>query len=150
MPHTYDYPRPMVTVDTVVIAPGEKQAEVLLIRRKHDPFEGKWALPGGFLDLDEELEDAAARELREETGVEAGTLRQIGAFGTIGRDPRGRTIGVAFLALLENRPCPQAGDDAAEARWFPIDGLPDLAFDHDDIMKTALSRITGGLKPRDI
>jgi len=143
MPYTYDYPRPMVTVDVVAIAPGEKHAEVLLIRRKNEPFQGQWALPGGFLDLDEELEEAAARELREETGVAAGTMHQLGAFGAIGRDPRGRTIDVAFLALLESRPGPRAGDDAAEARWFPVDSLPELAFDHAEILSKARSRLAG-------
>jgi 8-oxo-dGTP diphosphatase len=128
----------MVTVDVVAIAQGDKQGEVLLVQRKHDPFQGSWALPGGYLDLDEELEDAAARELREETGVEPGKLQEIGTFGAIGRDPRGRTVTVAFLASMDNRPSPRAGDDAAEAKWFPIDSLPDMAFDHAEILKTAL------------
>ena len=139
MPYTYEYPRPMVTVDVVVAAPGAKGRDVLLIRRGREPFKGMWALPGGFLDLDEELEAAAARELREETGVavDAAALREIGVFGALGRDPRGRTITAAYLAVLEDRPRARPGDDAAETGWFPIDDLPETAFDHDEIIARA-------------
>ena len=139
MPYTYEYPRAMVTVDVVVTAPGAKGRDVLLIRRGREPFKGMWALPGGFLDLDEELEEAAARELREETGVEVDVpaLREIGVFGALGRDPRGRTITAAYLAVLEDRPRARPGDDAAETGWFPIDDLPKTAFDHDKIIARA-------------
>jgi 8-oxo-dGTP diphosphatase len=141
MPYTYEYPRPMVTVDVLVIAPGPEGKEILLIRRGNDPFKGEWALPGGFLDLDEELEDAARRELHEETGLSVSVLREIGVFGAIGRDPRGRTITAAYLALLDERPAPRAGDDAAEAAWFPFDARQKLAFDHEEIIKRAAAML---------
>ena len=137
MAYTYDYPRPMVTVDIVAIAPGAAGTNVLLIRRGEEPFKGQWALPGGFIRLDEELEQSAARELREETGIGAADLIQIAAFGMVGRDPRGRTITVAFLARLDECLPPQAGTDAAQARWFGIDDLPPMAFDHDRIVDKA-------------
>jgi 8-oxo-dGTP diphosphatase len=128
----------MLTVDIVAVAPGAGGTEVLLIRRRHDPFAGAWALPGGFVDMDEELEACAAREFEEETGLKAGPLEQVGAFGAVGRDPRGRTVTVAFLARLDESLAPRAGDDAAEARWFQVDGLPRTAFDHADILRKAL------------
>lgn len=132
VPFTYDYPRPAVTVD-VVLATLDDHGElrVLLIERRHDPFAGAWALPGGFVDLHEDLEVAARRELLEETGVEVGPMTQLGAYGTPHRDPRGHTVGVAFLALCgpgEARPV--AGDDAADCRWFAARKPPELAFDH--------------------
>ncbi len=141
MTYTYDYPRPMVTVDVLVVAPGPEGIEILLIRRGNDPFKGAWALPGGFLDLDEELEEAARRELREETGLSVSTLREIGVFGAIGRDPRGRTITAAYLAFLDERPAPRAGDDAVEAAWFPLDTQRKLAFDHEEIIKRAAAML---------
>lgn len=137
MPYTYEYPRPMVTVDVIAVAPRAGGYQVLLIRRGMDPFGGKWALPGGFLELDEELEDGAAREFLEETGIEAPLLEQVGAVGTIGRDPRGRTITVAFLSRLDEPLPPQAGSDAAQARWFALDDLPPMAFDHGEIVDRA-------------
>jgi len=134
MPYTYDYPRPAVTVDIVILAPLEKGYEILLIQRKFDPFKEMWALPGGFLDMDEELIDAAARELEEETSVTNAPLKEIGTFGKIGRDPRGRTVSVVFMGKLSTRPDAKAGDDAAEIGWFPLLDLPKLAFDHQDII----------------
>ena len=131
--------RYFVTVDAVVVAQRGDAKSVLLIRRGHEPFAGSWALPGGFVDTDEHLEDAARRELHEETGLRIGDLIQIGAFGDPNRDPRGRAISVAFLAILDSEPAPQAGDDAAEARWFPIDRPPTtLAFDHEQILASGL------------
>jgi 8-oxo-dGTP diphosphatase len=126
----------MVTVDVVLFARGP-ELQVLLIERGHAPFAGRWALPGGFLDLDEELEQAARRELREETGLEVGELAQIGTFGKLGRDPRGRTISVVFGAVCAEAMLPEPGDDAARAEWFAADRLPQLAFDHDEIMAAA-------------
>src|SRR5437763_569739 len=115
--YTYDYPRPSVTVDVVIVT-REARPRVLLIRRKHDPFAGRWALPGGFIDMDETLEESARRELREETGVAAAELEQLGAFGDPGRDPRGRTVSVAYLARVDAADVnPQAADDAAEVEW---------------------------------
>lgn len=129
--YAYAYPRPMVTVDVAVLS-GDA---VVLIQRKYAPFEGQWALPGGFVDMDEGLEAAAARELQEETGLEGLALRQFRTYGEPGRDPRGRSISVVYVAHAgENMPEPRGGDDAAEARWFPLDGLPPLAFDHARIL----------------
>lgn len=140
---SYDYPRPAVTVD-VVIATREERPRVLLIRRKHPPFEGMWALPGGFVDMDESLETAARRELLEETGVKAGRLEQLYTFGDPGRDPRGRTISVVYLAQVDpKRLRPRAADDAAETAWHFLDRLPPLAFDHRRILKMARHRLQG-------
>src|SRR5436190_20165932 len=109
--YTYDYPRPAVTVDIVIVT-REDRPRVLLIRRKHEPFQGRWALPGGFVDMDENLEAAARRELKEETGIEVAQLRQLHTFGDPGRDPRGRTISVVYLAEVEqNQLQPKAADD---------------------------------------
>ena len=133
MAHTYEYPRPAVTVDMVIVVSGR----VLLIRRGHEPFKGLWALPGGFLDIDEELDHAAARELEEETGLKRIAMHQIGAFGTVGRDPRGRSVSIVYMAELDEEPITRAGDDAAETGWFPMDRLPKLAFDHAEIIAHA-------------
>jgi len=140
--YVYDYPRPMVTVDAVVLAPRNGRLEGLFIKRKNPPFEGWWALPGGFINMDETLVESCARELREETGIEDVELMQLAAFGDPGRDPRGRTVGVAFMALVraENYN-PQAADDAADAAWLPVYDRPRLAFDHNQIIEYALTRI---------
>ncbi len=136
---SYPYPRPSLTVDVVLFRRGEQGEEVLLIRRAHPPFAGRWALPGGFVDEMEPLEKAARRELREETGITlpSGVLRQVGAFGEPGRDPRGWTVSVAFWAAVPRTTAPRAGDDAAEARWWPCAALPPLAFDHRQIIARA-------------
>ena len=138
--YTYPYPRPAVTADVVVLAGGREPREmkVLLVRRKRPPFEGRWALPGGFLDENETLEHCAARELAEETGLEGIPLEQLAAFSEPGRDPRGHTVSVAFLGSVESEAAVRAGDDAAEARWWPVEDLPPLAFDHDRIIAAAL------------
>lgn len=141
MSFTYDYPRPMVTVDSVLFRGGEQGLEVLLIKRKNEPFAGAWALPGGFMDVDEEVETAAARELKEETGVNGVALEQFHSFGKVGRDPRGRSITIAFVGMLpsdNSDPELKAGDDAAEAQWFTITDLPETAFDHGEIVDAAL------------
>lgn len=136
------FPRPALTVDLVVVSRSVPR-RVLLIRRRNEPFAGRWALPGGFVDENEPLEHAAQRELREETGVDASELIQLGAFGDPGRDPRGWTVTVAYLACIDPSIARlTAGDDAAEARWFFWDQLPDLAFDHDKILRAAQSRIS--------
>ncbi len=137
MVYTYEYQRPAVTVDMVVLAPAGDGHEVLLIKRGDDPFKGQWALPGGFMEIDEELEDAAARELEEETGLKGIALKEIGAFGKVGRDPRGRTVSIVYMAVLPSRSDARAGDDAAEAAWFPLHAAPSLAFDHNDIIARA-------------
>jgi 8-oxo-dGTP diphosphatase len=140
-PFCYEYPRPAVTVDTVVVT-RERRPRVLLVRRKHEPFEDMWALPGGFVDVAESLETAARRELAEETGVRVAKVEQLHSFGDPGRDPRGPTISVVFLARVNGgRLDPEAGDDAAEARWHPLHRLPPLAFDHDKILAFARARM---------
>jgi 8-oxo-dGTP diphosphatase len=139
--YVYEYPRPAVTVDAVVFTMREGRREVLLIERKHAPFAGTWALPGGFVEMEEPLEAAALRELEEETGVTGVTLAQLGAFGDPNRDPRGRTIAVAFWGETDWRQhAPEGGDDAAKAAWFPVDALPPLAFDHGEMVQLALGR----------
>lgn len=142
--YCYDYPRPAVTVDVVCLRRGEAGPEVLLIRRKHDPFQGAWALPGGFVEETEDLDAAARRELAEETGLTVGPLVQVQAFGKPDRDPRGRTITIAFLAWIDDKEKMEnirAADDAADIQWFRIDRLPDLAFDHRRIVATALENV---------
>lgn len=136
--YTYDYPRPAVTCDVVLFGYDGSQLHVLLIERGLEPYRGHWALPGGFMHMDETLEQCAARELHEETGVSLVDLKQIGAFSSVHRDPRGRVITVAFLGLVNKSHYRLlAGDDAADARWFMLEALPPLAFDHDEIIYTA-------------
>lgn len=125
--HTYRYPRPAVTVDAILIS---NQNKVLLIERGREPYAGQWALPGGFIDMDEELEEACRREVEEETGLEIVELKQFKAFGSVFRDPRHRTISIVFYSMPDAEPTPRAGDDAANAQWFALDHLPELAFDH--------------------
>ncbi|MEA3225334.1 MAG: NUDIX hydrolase [Planctomycetota bacterium] len=141
--YTYEWPRPMVTVDAVVFAISAGKTEVLLIKRKNDPYKGQWAVPGGFVEMDEELEDAVARELAEETGLTEVQLEQLHTFGTCGRDPRGRQITIAFMGIVnQGRDDVKAGDDAAEAQWFSIEGLPEnMAFDHDEMVRFAIERL---------
>lgn len=139
--YTYDYPRPSVTVDVVVLT-RERRPRVLLIRRKKAPFAGAWAIPGGFIEMDETLEQSARRELREETSLEVGELEPVGVYGDPGRDPRGRTISIVSLARIAAPP-PElaAGDDAAELAWHRLDELPELAFDHAVILADVKERL---------
>lgn len=139
--YTYNFPRPMVTVDAVVFAGAPKDVNVVLIERKHDPFQGKWALPGGFVDIDEPLDAAVARELKEETGLGNIDLKQLHTFGDPGRDPRGRSITVVYYGFIPKILPLSPGDDAAKAAWFSIDQLPPLAFDHRDIIAYALAKM---------
>ncbi len=127
-----NYPRPAVTVDAILIS---SKRSVLLIERGRDPFKGTWALPGGFVDMDESLEAACKRELEEETGIQIREVKQFKAYGDVNRDPRHRTISVVFYAQTETELLPEAGDDAANARWFPLSDLPVLAFDHARILE---------------
>jgi len=129
--YSYNYPRPAVTVDAILVSP---QHSVLLIERGRDPFKGKWALPGGFIEMDEELDVACRRELEEETGLRVGELKQFRAYGGVNRDPRHRTISVLFYAFTDDELIANAGDDAAKAQWFPLNQLPELAFDHEQII----------------
>jgi len=137
MSFTYKYSRPAVTADVAVIT-TEQEPKVLLIQRGNEPYKGHWAFPGGFMDMDETTEQCAIRELEEETGLQVSEVKQIGAYSKVERDPRGRTITVAYLARIANAEKVNGQDDAAKAEWFPINNLPPLAFDHEDIMKDAI------------
>lgn len=139
MAYTYEYPRPAVTADCVVIT-KEAEARVLLIERGGEPFKGCWALPGGFMNMDETTEQCAFRELEEETGMKIGEVHQIGAYSRVDRDPRGRTITVAYLAVVDAPIAVKGQDDAAKAQWFPLSALPELAFDHEEIMRDAIKK----------
>jgi len=135
MPFTYTYPRPAVTVDIIVLRKGQEKKEILLIKRKHPPFENGYALPGGFVDAHENLIDAAYRELKEETNISHINLEQFYTFGDKGRDPRGHTVSVVYYGTIDsNNNEEKAGDDAASLKWFEINKLPDLAFDHKEII----------------
>jgi 8-oxo-dGTP diphosphatase len=145
--YVYDWPRPMVTVDAAVFTFSGDKARVLLINRGNEPFKGKWALPGGFVNMDEELEDAIVRELAEETGLAEVRLEQMRTFGTVGRDPRGRQITIVFMGIAtEGQDKIKAGDDAAQAQWFDIEKLPEnMAFDHNEVVRFAIEKL--GRKP---
>jgi len=133
-----DFPKPALTVDVLVFSVGDDGLEMLLIRRKNPPFQGRWAIPGGFVDEGEAPPEAARRELLEETGVSGVEIREFGAFGEPGRDPRGWTVSVAYFALVTERHREVEGrDDAAEAAWHPADDPPELAFDHAVIVDRA-------------
>ncbi|MBE9485031.1 MAG: NUDIX hydrolase [Bacteroidetes bacterium] len=139
MSYTYTFPRPAVTVDIIIFRLSDNNPEVLLIKRGNDPYKGHWALPGGFVDKDEPLETAAARELKEETGLTDILLTQMHTFGNPGRDPRGHTVSVVYVGYLTDESTARAGDDAAAAEWFKTEELPDLAFDHDVVVEMAES-----------
>jgi len=151
MTYTYAYPHPAVTVDVVVFTITDGQLGVLLVKRTAWPHAGKWALPGGFVGIDESLKRAAWRELREETGVNAAHLEQLGAFGRPDRDPRERVVTVAYIALLPaDRLRIEAGSDAGDARLFLVDDLPELAFDHARIVGHARARLREKLGAADV
>lgn len=140
--YVYEWPRPMVTADAAVFAFFDGRCRLLLIQRKREPFKDHWALPGGFVEIDEDLPEAAARELAEETGLTGVPLEQLRAFGKPGRDPRGRTITLAHFGIVDkNWEQIKAADDAANAQWFDIEHLPPLAFDHDEIARCAVDRL---------
>ncbi|MCU0451137.1 MAG: NUDIX hydrolase [Bernardetiaceae bacterium] len=145
--YTYQYPRPALTVDCVIFGLGDESLKVLLIQRAHDPFAGRWAFPGGFVDMDEPTETAARRELWEETGIEDMFMEQLYTFSAVDRDPRERVVSVAYFALVKlanYKVTP--GSDAQRAEWFPVSQLPPLAFDHDEIFKVALARLKGKVR----
>jgi len=137
------YPRPALTVDIVIFTVRDAHLQVLLVCRKEPPFEGEWALPGGFVRLEESLEEAAMRELCEETGIQDAYLEQLYTYGCPQRDPRGRVVTVAYYALIPSDRSirMEGGSDVSQARWFPVDALPPLAFDHDEIIAYALRRL---------
>lgn len=139
MSYTYKYPRPAVTTDVVAIT-KEEVPKVLLIQRGFEPYKGCWAFPGGFMEMDETTEECAIRELEEETGLRLDAIVQVGTYSKVDRDPRGRTITIAFLAIVDEPLSVIAQDDAAKAEWFSINTLPTLAFDHNDIMSDAIQR----------
>lgn len=141
--YTYEYPRPALTVDVVIFTLRESQLNVLLVQRGEEPFQDIWALPGGFVRIDESLEQAAFREMQEETGLEDAFLEQLYTYGEIDRDPRGRVVTVAYFALLPADAPTQveSGSDAKQAVWFPITEIPRLAFDHQEILSYALRRL---------
>jgi len=130
-----------VTVDAVVFRPAEQNHEILLIQRKNEPFKDKWALPGGFVDEHEDLKDAAMRELQEETGLSVNDMEQLGAFGKPHRDPRHHTVSIAYMAFVPENSKVLGADDALEAKWFSVKMLPELAFDHADIVNLALQKV---------
>ena len=147
MSFTYEYARPAVTVDCVVFGLDEADLKVLLIERDREPFAGRWALPGGFVAPDESLEQAALRELSEETGVSQVYLEQLYTFGDPGRDPRDRVITVAYYALVRRVDhAPRAASDARSAAWFPASRCPPLAFDHAEIVALARQRLQAKLR----
>jgi 8-oxo-dGTP diphosphatase len=141
--YTYEYPRPALTVDVVIFTLREGQVNVLLVQCGEEPFQDMWALPGGFVKIDESLEQAACREMQEETGLRDTYLEQLYTYGEIGRDPRGRVVSVAYYALLPADAPTQVegGSDAKQAGWFPITEIPTLAFDHQEILTYALRRL---------
>lgn len=142
MNYSYEYPRPAVTTDAVVFLNSDDEIHVLLIQRKYGPFKGMWAFPGGFVEMNETLEQGVVRELQEETGLTDIDLKQLHAFSTVDRDPRGRTIGVAFWGFTTHENSMVKGaDDASEAKWFHINSIPPLAFDHQEILEMALPKI---------
>lgn len=142
MSHTYKHPRPAITVDCVIFGKGNDGMHVLLIQRKNPPYQDCWALPGGFLDPEESPLTAAARELKEETGLTNISLTQLHAFGAPNRDPREHIIAIAHYAVVEmNKHSPEAADDAADVKWLPLSQLPELAFDHAKIIKMATKKV---------
>ncbi len=135
-----------LTTDAVVFCVIDEKLMVLLVKRGNDPYKGMWSFPGGFLEDDEELIDGMKRELEEETGLKIKNAKQLKAYGGVNRDPRGRTVSVAFVALIEQKDSEvKAGDDAAEAEWHNIHDLPELAFDHAVILKDALASLDDAL-----
>jgi len=137
MSYTYKYPRPAVTADVVAIT-RDKEPKVLLIQRGNEPYKGCWAFPGGFMEMDETTEECAIRELEEETGLKLDSMVQVGAYSKVDRDPRGRTITIAYLSIVNEPLSVIAQDDAAKTEWFPISALPPLAFDHKEIIVDAI------------
>ena len=147
MTFTYDHPRPALTVDCVVFGIDDEDLKVLLVQRDVEPFMGRWAIPGGFVHEEEGLEEAARRELQEETGLDRIFLEQLFTFGDVGRDPRGRVVSVAYYALVKlGDHKVRAATDAREASWFPVWDTPSLAFDHERILQTALVRLKGKVR----
>jgi len=138
--YQYKYPHPAVTTDCVIFGFDGVRIKVLLIERGEEPYKGKWAFPGGFMRIDESAEEGALRELEEETGLKTASVQQLKAYTAVDRDPRERVITIAFYALVKLSDV-RGGDDAASAKWFSLDEIPSLAFDHEQILRFALSRL---------
>jgi 8-oxo-dGTP diphosphatase len=144
MSYTYEYPRPALTVDAIIFTKEKDDIFVLLIQRDNPPFEGMWAFPGGFVDMDETLEHAAIRELEEETGIIGVVLKQFYVFDAINRDPRHRTVSVVFTGMVLSKNIYfKANDDARNVRWFNVKELPSLAFDHNEILAKSINDLFG-------
>lgn len=141
MSYIYEYPRPAVTVDVLLAYLEYDEIKILLIKRKNNPYKNMWAMPGGFVDENEDLSIAALRELEEETGIVLNNVTQLITVGTPGRDPRGHTISVVYGALVNKKLIPRANDDADDAQWFNIKQLPEIAFDHLDIITTQINKL---------
>jgi len=140
--YCYEYPHPALTVDCIILKKEKTETTILLIKRKHEPFKNTWAFPGGFVDMNETTEEAAKRELKEETGLIIENLMQIKTFSDVNRDPRGRTVSVVYYSEIKTEKIkPKAGDDAKEVSWFSINNLPDLAFDHQKILNFTLVKL---------
>jgi 8-oxo-dGTP diphosphatase len=147
MKYTYQYARAALTVDCVIFGFDGERMQLLFIKRALAPFQGAWALPGGFVNVDESVDDAAQRELQEETGISNVFLEQLYTFGQLGRDPRERVVSVTYFALVNRSSHTlQAATDAADAQWFAMNALPPLAFDHAQIVEVALARLRGKLR----
>lgn len=145
--YCYEYPRPAVTTDNVIFGFDEGELKILLIKRAQEPFKDCWALPGGFMDMDEDAETCALRELEEETGIKNAFVEQLYTFTKVDRDPRSRVVSIAYYALVKLSDysiC--AGDDAFQAQWFPLSEVPDLAFDHAHVLSVAIRRLKGKIK----
>lgn len=141
MKYCYEYPRAALTADIIVYKKTDNQVFILLIERKHPPFASMWALPGGFMNMDETIDQTALRELEEETGITGISLEQLHTFSKVDRDPRHRTVTTVFTGLADYDLPVSAGDDAAKAQWFSMDSLPPLAFDHDAVIELFRKRI---------
>jgi len=145
--YCYEYPRPAITTDCVIFGFGNGELKILLIERGIEPFKGKWAFPGGFMRENENSDECAKRELQEETGLEKIFIEQLFTFSDIDRDPRGRVVTIAYYALVKLVQYKiEAGDDANNAKWFPISQIPTLAFDHDRILRMAINRLRGKIR----
>ncbi|WP_321317843.1 NUDIX hydrolase [Labilibaculum sp.] len=140
--YTYQYPRPALTVDCAVFCKSNNSLYILLIQRADPPFQDMWAFPGGFVDMDEDIEEAAYRELKEETGFVGVGLEQFRTYGSVDRDPRGRTVSIVYTVTMESDELPavRGEDDARQAKWQSVEKLPALAFDHDLILSDILKR----------
>ena len=139
--YTYKYPHPAVTADCIVFACQNEKTQVLLIKRGSEPCKDMWALPGGFMNIDESAEEAAIRELKEETGIDVKEVTQVGAYSKVDRDPRERVITIAFYTVIDNPVKAVGQDDAKQAEWFTLDNLPTLAFDHSKILSAAIGML---------